>query len=123
MALEWLDHVNIRTARLSVMTRFYEEVVGLPAGPRPPFSFGGTWLYLDDKAVVHLVEADSPPKGEDPRLEHFAFRATGHAEFIERLQTHDVSYRLNTVPGSGLRQVHFNDPDGNHIEVGFTPEN
>lgn len=122
MALECLDQVNIRTAQLSVMTRFYEEVVGLPAGPRPPFSFGGTWLYLADRAVVHLVEADSPPKGEDPRLEHFAFRASGHAEFIDRLKAHGVAYRLATVPESGPRQVHFNDPDGNHIEVGFSPE-
>lgn len=122
MALEWLDHVNIRTAQLSVMTRFYEDVVGLTAGPRPPFSFGGTWLYLGDKAVVHLVEADTEPAGDDPRLEHFAFRASGHAEFIDRLKAHDVTYRLATVPASGLRQVHFRDPDDNHIEVGFLPE-
>ncbi|MDX1512294.1 MAG: VOC family protein [Gammaproteobacteria bacterium] len=122
MALQWLDHVNIRTARLGAMTRFYEEVVGLPAGPRPPFGFGGTWLYLDDKAVVHLVETDEPPAGEDPRIEHFAFRATDHADFIERLKAYGVDYRLATVPESGLRQIHFTDPDGNHIEVGFPPD-
>lgn len=122
MALEWLDHVNIRTAQLGVMTRFYEAVLGLAAGPRPPFSFGGAWLYLGEKAVVHLVETGSPPKGADPGLEHFAFRASGYAEFIDRLKAHEVAYRLATVPESGLRQVHFHDPDGNHIEVGFAPE-
>ena len=35
MTLLALDHVNIRTARLAEMTRFYEEVMGLPKGPRP----------------------------------------------------------------------------------------
>ena len=122
MALEWLDHVNIRTAQLSVMTHFYEEVVGLPEGPRPPFSFGGTWLYLGNRAVVHLVETDAPPEGADPRLEHFAFRASDQAEFIKRLKAHEVAYRLSTAPESGIRQVHFLDPDGNHIEMGFAPE-
>lgn len=122
MTLEWLDHVNIRTARLSLMTRFYEDVVGLPAGVRPPFSFGGSWLYLGDKAVVHLVETSTDPAGQDPRLEHFAFRAKGLTDFIERLDAKDIEYRLSTVPDSGLRQVHFHDPDGNHIEVGFPPE-
>ena len=122
MPLEWLDHVNIRTARLDAMTDFYQRVVGLELGARPPFSFSGAWLYLNGQAVLHLVESESPPAGTEPKIEHFAFRATGLDEFVARLDASSVSYRRATVPSAGLEQVHFSDPDGNHIEVGFRAE-
>jgi len=41
MTLSYLDHVNIRTARLAEMAEFYQAVLGLDSGPRPPFRFGG----------------------------------------------------------------------------------
>ncbi len=119
MPLERLDHVNIRTANLEAMTTFYSQVVGLELGERPPFSFSGAWLYLKDQAVLHLVETQAQPAGTEPRIEHFAFRATGLAQFLARLDAASVEYRRSTVPATGLQQVHFEDPDGNHIEVGF----
>lgn len=122
MALEWLDHVNIHTARLQAMMHFYAQVVGLTLGHRPPFEFGGAWLYLDGRAVVHLVETESTPAGIEPRIEHFAFRASGLDQFLARLEQHGVEYRRATVPASGLVQVHLRDPDGNHVEVGFMPD-
>ena len=36
-----LDHVNIRTAALAPMRKFYAEALGLEDGARPPFDFGG----------------------------------------------------------------------------------
>lgn len=119
MPLEWLDHVNVRTANLRAMTDFYQQVVGLELGPRPPFSFGGAWLYLGQRAVLHLVEADPAPSATEPKIEHFAFRASGLEKFVARLEASSVSYRRTTVPGTRLEQVHFCDPDGNHVEVGF----
>ncbi len=119
MPLEWLDHVNIRTANLAAMTEFYRRVVGLELGQRPPFSFSGAWLYLKGQAVLHLVETPAQPAGTEPRIEHFAFRATGLADFLARLDAASIKYRKSTVPATGLQQVHFEDPDGNHIEVGF----
>ena len=119
MPLERLDHVNIRTANLEAMTAFYRQVVGLELGERPPFSFSGAWLYLGDQAVLHLVETRAQPAGTEPRIEHFAFRATGLEEFVARLDASSVEYRRTTVPATEVEQVHFMDPDGNHIEVGF----
>lgn len=119
MPLEWLDHVNVRTANLEAITDFYQRVVGLKLGERPPFSFSGAWLYLGDQAVLHLVETVTPPAGTEPKIEHFAFRASGIDEFIARLDAASVTYRRATVPATGLEQVHFSDPDGNHVEMGF----
>lgn len=113
------DHVNLRTARLDEMVSWYDRVLGLAAGPRAPFDFPGAWLYLGDHAVIHLVGVQTPPAGEDPRIEHFAFAATGLARFTERLDALGVPYERALVPGGGPLQINLHDPDGNHIHIDF----
>ncbi|MDJ0826921.1 MAG: VOC family protein [Rhodobacter sp.] len=119
MALIAFDHVNIRTARLNAMVAWYGEVLGLHPGPRPPFGFPGAWLYLGEQALVHLVGVDAPPAGRDPGLEHFAMRAKGLAEFLDRVDRLGVPVELAEVPGIGVLQVNIHDPDGNHIHIDF----
>ena len=119
MALIDLDHVNIRTTRLAEMTAFYQTVLGLESGERPPFRFGGAWLYCGAKAAVHLVEVPEDPEAPKPRIEHFAFKAEGLARFLEALKGRGIAYRISIVPGLELRQVNIHDPDGNHIEIAF----
>jgi catechol 2,3-dioxygenase-like lactoylglutathione lyase family enzyme len=121
MALAALDHINIRTARLGILTDFYARVLGLRPGKRPPFDSGGAWLYCGDRAAVHLVEVSDSPEVPAPRLEHFAFRADNLAEFLAQLREFDVAYQTNIVPDLEIRQVHIRDPDGNHIEIAFGP--
>ena len=114
-----LDHVNIRTARLAELRRFYTEGLGLRDGARPPFQFRGAWLYCGEQAAVHLVEVSAAPVGREPKIEHFAFRAAGLADFLARLRSLGTAYKISLVPGSANRQVNVLDPDGNHIEVQF----
>jgi len=122
LPLEPLDHVNVRTARLSEMIAFYTEVLGLRPGDRPDFEINGAWLYCGAHAAVHLVAVAETPRIGAPSIEHFAFRATGLADFLAHLQAMDVAYRISIVPGLGLRQVNVHDPDGNHIEVAFAAD-
>jgi len=119
MGISWLDHVNIRTANLAAMSRFYADILGMPSGPRPNFRFGGAWHYCGDRAAVHLVEVPKAPAAAELRLEHFAFRSFGFAPFLDRLRKAAVSYDIAVVPGLNIRQVNIYDPDGNHIEVQF----
>ena len=121
MPLAALDHINIRTARLGVLTDFYARVLGLQPGKRPPFDSGGAWLYCGDRAAVHLVEVADSPEVPAPRIEHFAFRAEGLAEFLAQLREFEVAYQTNIVPDLEIRQVNVRDPDGNHIEIAFGP--
>ena len=121
MTLASLDHVNIRTANLAPMSVFYERVLGMKKGPRPPFSFGGAWHYCGGIAAVHLVEVSRQPAGKEPRLEHFAFRANGMKTFLETLQREKIEFDIRVVPESGMQQVNVSDPDGNHIEIQFVP--
>jgi len=119
MELTGLDHVNIRTADLDGLCRFYEDVLGLVKGPRPPFAFEGAWLYCGDLAVVHLVELSEPAKVDDVRIEHFAFCAEGLAGFLSQLDDKGIAYQHAIVPGSGRHQVFLHDPDGNRVEIQF----
>ena len=122
MQLGRLDHVNVRTANLAAMTEWYERVLGMRSGARPPFPFPGAWLYAGDHPAVHLVGVAKPPEGKDPRVEHFAFQATGLEEFLTRLRRDGVRHETRALPGSGIVQVNVWDPDGNHIHVDFAPE-
>ncbi len=120
MPLISLDHVNIRTSRLAVLTAFYSDVLGLEAGKRPPFASAGAWLYTPDgQAAVHLVEVPEAPETCAPRIEHFAIRAELLADFLAHLRKSEIAYRISLVPGLELRQVNVHDPDGNHIEIAF----
>jgi catechol-2,3-dioxygenase len=127
IAVVALDHVNIRTARVSDLVAFYQSVLGLVPGPRPPFSFAGAWLYGGDRPVIHLVEiaaSEAAPAHtpEDLRLSHFAFRATGLGDLVARLRTAQIPHQIARLPGSDVMQVHFTDPDGNALHVDVAGE-
>jgi len=119
MTVTYLEHVNMRTANLEAMCRFYEDVLGMARGARPPFPSAGAWLYCADKPAVHLVAVTGPTEGHGFGIDHFAFRAQGLAAFLERLEARGLAHRLCVVPGLDIRQVFLEDPDGNHVEVIF----
>ena len=122
MPITSLDHVNIRTGDLDGLTRFYQEVLGLRAGERPPFEAPGAWLYCGVTAAVHLVGVSRRPEVSELRVEHFAFKARGLAEFLGHLRRRRVAYSVAIVPERGVKQINLHDPDGNHIEVQFAAE-
>ncbi len=119
MSLTYLDHVNIRTSKLTEMVRFYEDVVGLTDGARPPFSFSGAWLYCGDRAALHLVEVASNESAPDGQIDHFAFMASGLSNFVAKLENDGVEHSIRTIPELGNTQVNVRDPDGNRIEIQF----
>jgi len=122
MQIDKLDHVNLRTTQLDTMIGWYEDVLGMTAGPRPEFAFPGAWLYAGDAAVIHLVAIDGHPavgSEEQLKLEHFAFTATGEESFETRLKARGETYRLSAPPGLGTVSINVWDPDGNHIHIDF----
>ncbi len=115
-----LDHVNVRTANLEQLARFYADVLGLVSGERPPLGFPGAWMYAGNEPVLHLVGVAEPPQPEGAlRLEHFAFAATGLAEFVSRLQALGVDFKQSRQAGTGNVVVNLRDPDGNRLHVDF----
>src|SRR5262249_58339611 len=120
--IRWLDHVNVRTANLDALVRFYEQVVGLHAGERPPLGFPGAWLYAGERAVIHLVGMAEQPQPQGAlRLEHFAFAGTGLEELVARLNRHGVPYQQSRQAGTGNVVINIKDPDGNRLHIDFPP--
>lgn len=115
-----LDHVNVRTANLMALVRFYTDVLGLREGERPPLGFPGAWMYAGDAAVIHLVSVTEQPAPEGAlRLEHFAFSGTGLQTFLARLRERGVEFRRSRQPGTGNVVINLHDPDGNRLHVDF----
>jgi catechol 2,3-dioxygenase-like lactoylglutathione lyase family enzyme len=134
-----LNHFSIRTLDIDATRDFYERVLGLSVGPRPPFDFPGYWMYRGDhadyaNAVVHIIGMDrndreglrkylgdrdeSTLRGTGA-LDHVAFFATGLAEMVARLRAQGIAPRQRTVPALGLHQLFLDDPNGVVVELNY----
>ena len=134
-----LNHFSIRTTDLDATRVFYETVLGLTVGPRPPFPFPGLWLYNGDhastaNAMVHVIGVDK----NDPEVlkqylgdrdvsslhgtgavDHIALMAAGLEGMLEKLRRLGVPCRERTVPAIGLHQLFLDDPCGLVIELNY----
>ena len=132
-----LHHFTIRPQDMETTKNFYEKIINLKIGYRPPFDFPGYWLYLDDIPVVHLVGDGAPLNayfnehdGLNPdtsgggAIDHIAFLCPPEEfEPMLSLLKNDNVDHLNTIaPNLGLRQIFLKDPDGIRIELNFPPE-
>ena len=137
-----LNHFSIRTTDLDATRVFYETVLGLTVGPRPPFPFPGLWLYNGDhaqvaNAMVHVIGIDkNDPEGLKRYLgdrdvstlhgtgavDHIALMATGLEGMLARLAHIGVACRERTVPAIGLHQLFLDDPCGLVIELNYPSE-
>jgi len=52
MGLHGLNHYTLRPADLEATKHFYETVLGLEVGYRPPLTFPGYWLYCGGHPTV-----------------------------------------------------------------------
>lgn len=141
MAIEKLDHYSVRTTMVERSVDFYETVLGLRKGPRPPFNFPGAWLYRSNEngeivgtSVVHIVGINTQGNaglsdylGDKPMsqqtgsgaLDHIAFTAANIADMHARLAKHGIKYRERKVPAMDLHQIFVEDPDGVTIELNY----
>ena len=130
MPLERLDHYFVYASDLENSRRFYNEVLGLPIGPRPDFGFPGYWCYLEDRPVIHLgneefeggyVAEDGTRRitGGTGPIDHIAFRGNDIDDFVARFDRMGVSFQRREVPDFKLSQLFIKDPDGVTIELNF----
>ena len=135
MPLTGLEHVLVLTEDIERTRDFYRDALGLEVGDRPPLEFPGYWLYANGVPCVHVADREayaahsastgilaSPPAEGTGALDHLAFSEESHDEAVARLERSGIEARRNTVPGIGLRQLFFEDPNGVLIEVNVMPE-
>jgi len=126
MSVGVLDHYNVSTRNLGDTVRFYEEILGLVNGPRPPFDFPGAWLYSEGHPVLHLIDispTDQPQRPDSGVIDHVAFGSRGFEAMKRHLAQKGVSFRVNEVPNSSRRQIFVNDPNNVLIELNFDVAN
>jgi catechol-2,3-dioxygenase len=124
MAVTGFNHYNLRAPRelLDRLREFYCDVVGLTPGPRPAFRSFGYWLYAGERDLLHLSEA-APGEIRATRVattfDHAAFSCTDPAGMEQRLIERQIKYKVSFVAATGIKQIFFEDPAGNGIELNF----
>jgi catechol 2,3-dioxygenase-like lactoylglutathione lyase family enzyme len=125
MPLRRIEHYNIHTTRLAETVSFYDRVLGMKTGDRPPFPFPGAWIYLEGAPVLHLVDiADGQRAARAGAtgtgvIDHIAFEATDLPAMRATLAREGVDFTERVVPRSGVTQVFVTDPNGLTIELNF----
>lgn len=121
-----VNHIARVTRDLVASTAFYRDVLGFREIRRPNAPFAGAWLY-NYGLQIHLIEPEAgailqPPDSRiSIRADHVAFHVTD-TQVVERLlQEHGIPFAKNYFKDSGVTQLFFHDPDGNHIEIGTYP--
>jgi len=127
MAISGLDHINVDTSQPEETVAFYSEVLGLEAreGARPNFDFPGEWLWLGDRAVVHLNFHEELPEtaaGTTGAFNHIAFEGADFDGMCALLEARDVKYATSERPEIDLKQIFMRDPNGVRIEINIRGE-
>ncbi len=118
-----MNHFTILTDDVEETCEFYRDMLGLEKGWRPPFDFPGAWLYCpgSDEAVLHVIAGRDVPNTPGV-IDHMAFSARGLDATLDQLEARRMAYDLRPLPGRGVWQLFFFDPNGARVELDFAPE-
>ena len=115
-----LDHVTIRSGDLEGARAFFETVLGLEVGYRPPFRFPGCWLYAAGRPILHLIPgAGRPVDRTDETIDHVAFRLDDHEGMRRKLERLSIAYSQMDLPELGERRLFIRTPGGILLELVF----
>ena len=126
MSVGKLDHYNVSTRKLKETVQFYETVLGLNNGARPPFNFPGAWLYSDGHPVLHINDISGTDREQRPDsgvIDHVAFGSRGFEAMKKHLAGKGIQHRVNQVPNSTRCQIFLRDPNNVEIELNFDTKN
>ena len=128
MPAQSLNHYTIKARDLERTKDFYQDIVGLKVGDRPPLAFPGYWLYCGETPTVHLIghrsEDPTIPDGTtNPaatgRLDHIAFSCDGLKEMRTNLEANGIKFDERVLPRLNMTQLFYLDPDGISVECNF----
>lgn len=123
LPIQSVNHIARVTHDLDASLAFYRDVLGFRQIWRPNFSFPGAWLFNYGVQIHLIATATGEAEAGDIsiRADHVAFHVADTDEVERLLAEHGIEYRKNVVPDTGVTQLFFLDPDGNHIEIGTYP--
>ena len=124
LPIQSVHHIARITSDLEASKAFYRDVLGFRPLRRPDFKFPGAWLY-NYGVQIHLIATGGekdPNQGDIlTRADHVAFHVADIKLIQQLLDERGIPYRSNYVADTKVLQLFFQDPDGNHIEIGSYP--
>lgn len=124
LPIQAVHHISHVTSQLETTRAFYQNVLGFQPIQRPNFTFDGAWLFAYG-VQVHLIATGRGGEIDvadiSTRADHIAFLVDDIDEARSRLESHGIPYHESRVAQTGVTQLFFRDPDGNHLELGCYP--
>lgn len=114
-----MNHFTVLTDDVDLTVRFYDDLLGLHAGPRPAFDFPGAWLYADDTPILHVVGGRPKSELKAGVIDHMAFTGRDLSATLATLKARGMQYTCRRQVSSGTWQVFFMDPNGARVELDF----
>lgn len=124
-----IDHIVLRTTKLSEMLHFYSEILGCKIEREMPPKIGLTQLRAGI-ALIDLVTVDSqlgqigggPPSASENNVDHFCLQLAPITE--ESITEYLNKYQIDTgdfiarygAEGMG-NSIYIKDPEGNTVEL------
>ena len=119
MAISDMNHFTVLTRDLEATRQFYIGILGLSEGFRPDLGFPGAWLYVGDRAVLHVIAGRPLPNPPGGVLDHMAFSAHDLPRTVATLKARAIDYTLRKQNDSGVWQLFCFDPSGARVELDF----
>ncbi len=119
MAISDMNHFTVLTHDLDATRRFYIDILGLKEGFRPDLGFPGAWLYVGNRAVLHVIAGRPLPNPPGGVLDHMAFSANDLPATAATLKARGIDYTLRKQNDSGVWQLFCFDPSGARVELDF----
>jgi catechol 2,3-dioxygenase-like lactoylglutathione lyase family enzyme len=114
-----MNHFTILTDDVDATVRFYGDLLGLHAGPRPDFDFPGAWLYGSDAPILHIIGGRPRAELRAGVIDHMAFTGRDLPATLNALRARGIEHTCRRQVGSGTWQVFFFDPNGARVELDF----
>ena len=122
MPVAGMNHFTILTDDVEGTVRFYNDVLGLAAGPRPNFDFPGAWLYAGGAPILHVIGGHPKSELKAGVIDHMAFTTRDLAATLAALKSRGIEHSCRRQVGSGTWQVFLHDPNGAKVELDFAAD-
>lgn len=118
-----VDHITVYVVDMKKSADFYKNVMLLKEIPEPFHDGRHVWLRIGPHTQLHIVKGAKEIANRDINT-HLAFNVPVLQEFTAHLDQFNIKYgnwKGNTkspeLRPDGVKQVYFQDPDNNWIEV------
>lgn len=116
-----LNHVALHVQDVDQSCRFYGDILGLPALPRPAFDFPGAWFAFGPTQQLHLIGNRTDAVHSHPRGNHFALKVASIAKTEAHLRARELNFIGPKQRPDGMWQIFLTDPDGHVLELTELP--